>query len=144
MNSTGSKVKAIRESKVWTQQHLAEAAGLSIRTIQRIERGESFSNESILSIAAALDIDIQEIIEVREIMDDLQKVKRMINKGVIIHASLWVLFSAYLLATYPFFIERNGNLIINEVFYNSFGWGSGIIIHIALAWGRFYQITKQQ
>ena len=38
MNST---IRALRRQKGWTQADLAEAAGLSIRTIQRLESGET-------------------------------------------------------------------------------------------------------
>ena len=41
MNSLGLQLKTIRTQKGISQQELAEEAGLSIRTIQRIERGEN-------------------------------------------------------------------------------------------------------
>lgn len=51
-------VRKIRLSKGWSQEQLACFSGLSIRTIQRIERGQSSGLESLKCIAAALDIDI--------------------------------------------------------------------------------------
>jgi transcriptional regulator with XRE-family HTH domain len=32
-------VKSFRTSKHWTQQHLAETAGILLRTVQRVEEG---------------------------------------------------------------------------------------------------------
>jgi transcriptional regulator with XRE-family HTH domain len=51
-------VKRLREAKSWSQAHLADAAALNIRTVQRIERGGPASAETILSLAAALDADL--------------------------------------------------------------------------------------
>jgi transcriptional regulator with XRE-family HTH domain len=57
----GDKLKALREAKSWSQGHLAEAAGLNIRTIQRIEAGEPPSDETMLCLAAAFDVDVSEL-----------------------------------------------------------------------------------
>ena len=37
VNVDPAVVRKLRESKAWSQDHLAEAAGLSVRTIQRVE-----------------------------------------------------------------------------------------------------------
>ena len=58
---TGDQVKALREAKCWSQAHLAEAAGLNIRTVQRIEAGEPCAPETMLSLAAALDVEISKL-----------------------------------------------------------------------------------
>lgn len=43
-------LKRLREQKKWSQEQLAIMAGLSVRTIQRIERGQSASVESLKSL----------------------------------------------------------------------------------------------
>ena len=57
----GDTVKALREAKCWSQSHLADAAGVNIRTIQRIEAGEPCSYETTLALAAALSIDVSQL-----------------------------------------------------------------------------------
>jgi transcriptional regulator with XRE-family HTH domain len=57
----GDKIKAAREAKSWSQAHLAEAARLNIRTVQRIEAGEPCSHETMLSLAAALNVDVAQL-----------------------------------------------------------------------------------
>lgn len=52
----GDTLKRLREAKCWSQAHLAQAAGLNIRTVQRIEAGEPCSPETMLSLAAALNV----------------------------------------------------------------------------------------
>ncbi|WP_230655895.1 helix-turn-helix domain-containing protein [Psychrobacter sp. I-STPA10] len=58
-----SKVKAMRDANGWSQEQLAEMAGLSTRTIQRIERGQRAGLESWKSLAAVFDTTINEIQE---------------------------------------------------------------------------------
>ena len=54
-------VRKLRESKAWTQEHLASAAGVSLRTIQRMEADGTASAESRLAIAAALNVPVENI-----------------------------------------------------------------------------------
>jgi len=50
-------IKQARVDKNWTQQQLAEICGLSLRTIQRIEKTGIASHESIASLSSAFEID---------------------------------------------------------------------------------------
>jgi transcriptional regulator with XRE-family HTH domain len=56
----GDKLRRLREARSWSQAHLAEAARVNVRTVQRIEAGEPCSFETMLSLAAALNIDVSE------------------------------------------------------------------------------------
>lgn len=60
-NNLASKIKKERIERSWTQAQLAEASGLSARTIQRIEQNGKCSFETMLSLAATFDIDIKEL-----------------------------------------------------------------------------------
>ncbi len=51
------KIRQLREARGWSQEHLAEVAGLSARTVQRIEAEGNASPESRMALAAALGID---------------------------------------------------------------------------------------
>lgn len=52
-----AKIKRWREERHWSQEHLAELAGIGLRTIQRIENGEKASQESAMALAAAFGVD---------------------------------------------------------------------------------------
>ena len=57
--------KLIREHRVrnnWTQQHLADACGLSIRTIQRVERYGNASHDTVSALAAVFSITSSDIV----------------------------------------------------------------------------------
>ena len=50
-------IQKLRLKRGWSQQQLAEAAGLSARTIQRVEAGHPASVETLKSIAAVFEVD---------------------------------------------------------------------------------------
>ena len=58
--SMGKRVKRLRESRAWTQEHLADAAQISVRTVQRAEDGV-MSAETLKAIAGALDESVEAI-----------------------------------------------------------------------------------
>jgi transcriptional regulator with XRE-family HTH domain len=51
-------IRSERENRGWSQGHLAEVAGLSLRTIQRIEKTGSASFESVTALASVLSVDV--------------------------------------------------------------------------------------
>lgn len=50
-----------RKQRSWSQDELAVASGLDLRTIQRIERSGSASLQSRKAVAAALNIDVSDL-----------------------------------------------------------------------------------
>lgn len=58
INTDAKKIKRWREDRSWSQEHLADAAGLSLRTVQRIENGEGASRDSVMALAAAFNVEV--------------------------------------------------------------------------------------
>ncbi|MEX2505644.1 MAG: 2TM domain-containing protein [Pseudohongiellaceae bacterium] len=54
-------VRKLRLQRGWSQDQLAEMSGLSVRTIQRIERGQNAGLESLKSLAAVFEVDFNEL-----------------------------------------------------------------------------------
>ncbi len=50
-------IQKLRLKRGWSQQQLAQASGLSARTIQRIEAGQPASVETLKSIASVFEVD---------------------------------------------------------------------------------------
>ena len=50
LNIDTNKLIELRTQKAWSQQHLAEAANISLRTVQRIEKSGVASKESVLAL----------------------------------------------------------------------------------------------
>jgi transcriptional regulator with XRE-family HTH domain len=51
----------LRKERSWSQEELAIASGLNLRTIQRIEREALASLQSKKAVAAALEVDTQDL-----------------------------------------------------------------------------------
>jgi transcriptional regulator with XRE-family HTH domain len=52
MEVNASLIKNQRLINGWTQQHLADACSVSLRTIQRVERYGQASNETVASLSS--------------------------------------------------------------------------------------------
>lgn len=61
MNINADLIVKLRRKRSWTQDELAIASGLNLRTIQRIEKYASASLQSKKAVAAAFDIDTQDL-----------------------------------------------------------------------------------
>ena len=61
-----SKVKLVREQKNLTQTELAEKSGLSLRTIQRIESGQSLKGFTLKAIAQTLETEPENLFSQEE------------------------------------------------------------------------------
>ncbi|MCR9195327.1 MAG: helix-turn-helix domain-containing protein [Hyphomonas sp.] len=90
------KIKRWREERLWSQEHLADLAGLGLRTVQRIENGDSASRDSVMALAAAFNVDaaaltINEKTEAAEQRE--QKAKKgvaALRLGFLINLACWV------------------------------------------------------
>jgi transcriptional regulator with XRE-family HTH domain len=126
-------VQKLRLQKGWSQEQLAELSGVSVRTIQRIERGQSASTESLKSLAAAFDVDFSTLKEPDmttasspAITHDealaLAHVRRI--KGFYIHLAQYGVVIAGLsivnLVSYPKYLW---------VLWAAAGWGIGLLFH---------------
>ena len=56
-------IQKLRLQRGWSQEQLAELSGLSVRTIQRLERGQTASVESLKALGAAFEIDFSHLKE---------------------------------------------------------------------------------
>jgi len=63
-NLSPERVKHFRKDYGWSQELLAKASGLSLRTIQRAEKDGNSSAETQLSLAAAFNISPQELFHI--------------------------------------------------------------------------------
>jgi transcriptional regulator with XRE-family HTH domain len=56
-----ARLKQLRDARGWTQEQLADIAGLNARTVQRIEAGGNASAETGMALASALDCPLPEL-----------------------------------------------------------------------------------
>lgn len=72
MKINAELVVKLRRKRSWSQDELAIASGLNLRTIQRIEKYASASLQSKKAVAAAFDIDTQDLDNEEEHMKSCQ------------------------------------------------------------------------
>jgi len=65
-------VQKLRLQRGWSQEQLAIVSGLSVRTIQRIERGQSASLETLATLASVFEIDVSQLTVEKE--TDMQSI----------------------------------------------------------------------
>ena len=58
MQIDSKRIRAEREQRAWSQEHLAEVAGVALRTIQRVETSGAGSFETAKALAAVFQIDV--------------------------------------------------------------------------------------
>lgn len=61
MMNSSNQVKQLRLQRAWSQEQLAELAGLSVRTIQRIENGDRPGLETLSALAAVFEVNVADI-----------------------------------------------------------------------------------
>lgn len=63
----GRNIRRLRREKHMTQERLAEAAGLSLKMIQKLEVGQKgFRMETIIKIALTLDVSLDNLADMRK------------------------------------------------------------------------------
>jgi Predicted transcriptional regulators len=71
-------VRRLRLERGWSQEQLALLCGLSTRTIQRIENGQTPALETLNSLAAVFNVSVQEL-ETKE--SEMEQMERVEDKG---------------------------------------------------------------
>jgi transcriptional regulator with XRE-family HTH domain len=66
MKVDSKRIRAERERRAWSQEHLATVSGLGLRTIQRIEKTGAASFESARALASVFEVDVASLRVVRD------------------------------------------------------------------------------
>lgn len=129
-------VRKLRLKRGWSQEQLAEMSGLSVRTIQRIERGQGPGLESSKSLAAVFEVPVTALRQEDDIMTEAKTPTRISSdeeriieyvrdlKGFYTHLTSYVLVMLVLFVI---------NLVFTPgyiwAFWAALGWGIGILVH---------------
>lgn len=133
-------VQKLRLQHGWSQQQLAEASGLSVRTVQRIEAGYPASTESLKSLAAVFEVDFSTLNPEQNMsttaisLSDQQEqeaFKYVRNlRRFYMHVLKYVVVTLILLAINLFFTPQH-----LWVLWVIGGWGLGVLLHAARVFG---------
>ena len=126
-------VQKLRLQRGWSQQQLAELSGLNVRTIQRIEKGQEPSVESLKSLAAVFNVEFSTLKEqgMDNVISETQSAEEILAfnqvrklKGFYIHLAQYVLVVA-LLAVINVLTTPNRWWVQWVIM----GWGIGVFFH---------------
>jgi transcriptional regulator with XRE-family HTH domain len=92
-----ARVKAERQKRAWTQEHLAAAADLGLRTVQRVEASGLASNETIKSLASVFECSIEDLLVTNVGRPGLRLWKRPLSIGAAL---------CFAIASMVFFVSR--------------------------------------
>ena len=128
-------VRKLRLERGFSQEQLASMAGVSVRTLQRIERGANPSAETLKCLAAVLDTDFSTLrkeqdmtttADFPELSEDERDAMEYVRdiQGFYIHAVQYVVVIAGLAAI---------NLVTSPGYlwflWAALGWGIGVAFH---------------
>lgn len=98
---SNTKLKQIRKNEGWSQEVLAKASGLALRSIQRIESTGKASAESTLAICAALNIAPSELQSSKNAIE-INWTRREIMQGFLIIGLIFgTILSLFFVASQP-------------------------------------------
>jgi transcriptional regulator with XRE-family HTH domain len=106
-------LKTHRESRAWSQTQLAEVSGLSLRTIQRIEKTGMASQESAKSLAAVYECSISELLMQKDspVVESRFAFSKVSLTAKIIHLS--VLLPVLSVALYLYWTDHSSTVWVN-------------------------------
>jgi transcriptional regulator with XRE-family HTH domain len=133
-------VQKLRLKHGWSQEQLADLSGLSVRTIQRIERGQAASVETLKALGAVFGVDFSTFQEHEMTLtaepSAVSQSATVTNEEALAFAHVRNVKGFYMHLTQ--FVAVNAILVvINLVTYPRFfwaafpiiGWGAGLLIH---------------
>ncbi|MCO7223315.1 helix-turn-helix transcriptional regulator [Pleionea sp. CnH1-48] len=93
------KIKAQRQERGWTQQHLADVVGVSLRTIQRIEKTGATSMETVSALVSVLELEREELLAESKPEPASKQISEPLLKAAIFALGilLGVMFTYYLM-----------------------------------------------
>ena len=130
-------VRKLRLQRGWTQEDLARFAGLSVRSVQRVERGQQGSLETMKALAAVFETDLatlglggQEMSDTTVMAADekeaLEYVARI--KGFYMHLFMYAVFAIMFLGMFGLKWGFTSPPV-RFMLYAFAGWGVGLVIH---------------
>ena len=135
-------VRKLRLRRAWSQETLAQLSGLSVRTIQRLERGQSAGLESLQALASALEVDVSTLQPLREEPTTMTNESKVMNepmitsveeaairhvrdiKGFYSHLIAYAVTMALLLLC-----SLLGFMKYAAMGWTALGWGLGVVLH---------------
>ena len=144
-----AKIRRWREERHWSQEHLADLAGIGTRTVQRIENGDAASKESVMALAAAFNVDVAALTVDPTIMardEELKKLRKGLNA---LRLSFWIHLASYAFSMIVFLaISVSDNQPGFAMLVPAVWWTVGVAAHaltvIIVSLTAHYEATEER
>lgn len=128
--NTSEKIKAYRLKNAWSQEQLAQLASLSVRTVQRIEKGHTPGLETISALASVFNVTVSELSDEAELANGaldtrILDARRRVQEEARFYRTLTIAFlicAALMAVNYFYSPGSDWSLIVTLI------WGSLIAI----------------
>jgi transcriptional regulator with XRE-family HTH domain len=71
---SGKLVRAEREKRAWSQEHLASVSGIGVRTVQRIEASGRASFETAKALASVFELSVEQLSDGAQVPSEVRDV----------------------------------------------------------------------
>lgn len=127
------QIQKFRLQRGWSQEQLAEVSGLSVRTIQRIESGQTPSLETLNALAAVFDVDLSQL---KDTDMDTPITRDFRSEEALALAHVRKLRGFYMHLT-QYVVIIGGLALVNLIAFPHYlwfmwvagGWGVGLVFH---------------
>lgn len=125
-------VRKLRLEKGWSQEQLAEISGLSVRTIQRVERGQKPSLETLKSLAAVFELNVSDLSK-EDTMSSQTTISAEEEKAILFVRDIkgfYTHLTIYAVVVICLFILNSVRSPNHYwVIWPAIGWGVGVVFH---------------
>lgn len=125
-------IRKLRIDKGWSQETLAQVSGLSVRTVQRLERGGNASLETLTALAAVFEVDVSTLSTEAPMytQNELSKEERRAVRYVRDLKAFYSHLTTYAVVIFGLFVLNLFTGIGTPWFiWPMFGWGIGVAAH---------------
>jgi transcriptional regulator with XRE-family HTH domain len=129
-------VQKLRLQQGWSQDQLADLAGVSVRTVQRLEQGKAASTETLKCLGAVLNVPFHDLKPMQQDDMNMMNIEQKLSND----EALALRFARKLRGFYAhvaqYFAVISLMAVINYftsdypwVLWTAFGWGTGVLAH---------------
>lgn len=126
-------VRKLRLKRGWSQSQLAEMAGVTTRTIQRIEQGQRPSLETCKALAAVFEVDLSQLQPEEETVDSDTELK-LDEQHALLYAKrmkeFYEFLATYVVMALIFLVVFHGEPVVYFIFA---GLGVGLVVQGLIA-----------
>jgi len=126
-------IRKLRLKRGWSQSQLAEMAGVTTRTIQRIEQGQQPSLETCKALASVFEVDLSQLQPEEATMDNDTELK-LDEQHALLYAKrmkeFYEFLITYVVMALIFLVVFHGKPVVYLIFA---GLGVGVIVQGLIA-----------